>query len=160
MPILPAGFDSEVQVQDSPPAFDATWTWVQEPLSVHSYPHVKLAAASLPLLFSNISELRLSAKWSMGPGSSPLPALEVDSRGLEDIGATANVAFDIFADRMPANAGKAITAETEIMIWLGRFGSAFPLGFSAGHTCFNQTLDGVVLQVPLLDPHSIMSYIC
>jgi len=83
----------------------------------------------------------------MGPGSAPLPALHIDSSGLADVSATANVAFDIFADRHGARAGNARTAETEIMIWLGSFGSAQPLGFTAGRTCLESTLGNTTLQV-------------
>ncbi|KAK5659673.1 hypothetical protein OQA88_881 [Cercophora sp. LCS_1] len=117
-----------ISVQDSPPAFAATWAWLEEPQTVHSYPHVKLAAPALPVALSNISALIITAQWSMGPGSRPLPALDVDSPGLENLGATANVAFDIFADRNPRAAKRATTAETEIMIWVGQIGPAQPLG--------------------------------
>ncbi|KAK1756362.1 hypothetical protein QBC47DRAFT_460200 [Echria macrotheca] len=108
-----------MSVQDSPPAFEATWAWIDEPQSVHSYPHVKLATDSLPVPLSEISALSLSAKWSIGPGSAPLPVLQLNTTGLEDEGVTANVAFDMFADRIPDRAGNATTAETEIMIWRG-----------------------------------------
>ncbi|KAK0639532.1 concanavalin A-like lectin/glucanase domain-containing protein [Cercophora newfieldiana] len=129
-----------ISIQDSPPAFDATWAWVDEPWSVHSYPHVKLATPALPARLSSISALFLSAQWSMGPGSHPLPALDVDMSGLSAIDVAANVAFDIFADRNPRFAGNARTAETEIMIWLGKFGAAQPLGFASGSACLDITL--------------------
>lgn len=139
--------DPQCQIQDSPPAFAATWAWLEEPQTVHSYPHVKLAAPALPVVLSNISALIVTAQWSMGPGSRPLPALDVDSPGLGDLGATANVAFDIFADSNPHNARKATTAETEIMIWVGRIGPAQPLGFTSGQTCLHQMVGHVDLQV-------------
>ncbi|KAK3368522.1 concanavalin A-like lectin/glucanase domain-containing protein [Podospora didyma] len=129
-----------LSVQDSPPAFDATWAWFSSPQSVHSYPHVKLTSPDLPAPLSNISALQLTAEWSMGPGSAALPALHVDSVGLADLGVTANVAFDIFADRNAARAQNETTAETEIMVWLGKFGPAQPLGAgSEKRTCFSQT---------------------
>jgi len=83
----------------------------------------------------------------MGPGSRPLTASHVDLSGLSHIGATANVAFDMFADRNPKFAGNAKTAETEVMIWLARFGSAQPLGFASGPVCLNITLGNTRLQV-------------
>ncbi|KAK4444334.1 concanavalin A-like lectin/glucanase domain-containing protein [Podospora aff. communis PSN243] len=129
-----------ISIHDSPPAFDATWAWVDKPRSVHSYPHVKLTTPALPTRLSNISALLLSAQWSMGPGSRPRPVLNVDSSGLSHIGASANVAFDIFADRNPRFAGSARTAETEVMIWLGRFGDAQPLGFASESACLTITL--------------------
>jgi hypothetical protein len=136
-----------IQIRDSPPAFDATWAWVDKPRSVHSYPHVKLTTPALPARLSNISALLLSAQWSMGPGSRPRPVLSVDDSGLSQIGASANVAFDIFADRNPRFAGSAKTAETEVMIWLGKFGDAQPLGFASGSVCLNITLANTDLQV-------------
>lgn len=139
--------DPRRQVQDSPPAFAATWAWLDDPQTVHSYPHVKLAAPALPVALSNISALVVTAQWSMGPGSRPLPALGVDSSGLDHLGTTANVAFDIFADRNPKNAKKATTAETEIMIWVGRIGAAQPLGFTSGQPCLHQMVGHVDLQV-------------
>ncbi|KAK0711976.1 concanavalin A-like lectin/glucanase domain-containing protein [Lasiosphaeris hirsuta] len=133
-----------ISVQDSPPTFDATWSWVEEPQTVHSYPHVKLTAPALPAPLSNISALILTAQWSMGPGKTPLPVLSLNESGLADVGATANVAFDIFADRNPAKSEDATTAETEIMIWVGKVGSAQPLGYDPDSNCIlNQTVGHV-----------------
>ncbi|KAK3334673.1 concanavalin A-like lectin/glucanase domain-containing protein [Neurospora tetraspora] len=131
-----------ISVQDSPPAFAATWSWSSNPGMVHSYPHVKLMAPGLPTPLSNISALVLSAQWSMGPGPTPRPALVVDHDGLANHGTSANVAFDLFLDRNVANARSEQTAETEVMIWVGRFGYAEPLGFDANmeKTCFTQTV--------------------
>ncbi|KAK3504390.1 concanavalin A-like lectin/glucanase domain-containing protein [Neurospora crassa] len=131
-----------ISVQDSPPAFAATWSWSSNPEMVHSYPHVKLTAPGLPTPLSNISALVLSAQWSMGPGSKPRPARVVDHDGLTNDGTSANVAFDMFADRDIAKALSEQTAETEIMIWVGKFGHAEPLGFDANmtKTCFTQTI--------------------
>ncbi|KAK1833592.1 hypothetical protein QBC39DRAFT_389826 [Podospora conica] len=134
-----------IAVQDSPPAFEATWAWTKDPQSVHSYPHVKLAAPALPVAMANISALHLSARWSMGPGWKPVQASKVDTSGLASMGVTANVAFDMFADRNPALAGYATTAETEIMVWIGRFGAARPLGFTPDSSCSKQMLGDVDL---------------
>lgn len=78
----------------------------------------------------------------MGPGSKPRPARVVDHDGLTNDGTSANVAFDMFADRDVAKALNEQTAETEIMIWVGKFGHAEPLGFDANmtKTCFTQTI--------------------
>ncbi|KAK0718525.1 concanavalin A-like lectin/glucanase domain-containing protein [Lasiosphaeria miniovina] len=132
-----------ISVQDSPPAFWATWAWSSNPQSVHSYPHVKLTSPTLPTPLSNISALSLTARWSLGPGSMALPGLRIDASGLADMDVSANVAFDIFADRNYASSKNETTAETEIMIWLAKFGSAQPLGFSPKRTCFTQELGGI-----------------
>ncbi|KAK4160404.1 family 12 putative glycoside hydrolase [Cladorrhinum sp. PSN259] len=138
----PQGFQC-MSVRDSPPAFDATWQWPSNPETVHSYPHVKLNTPASTVTLSNISHLSLAAQWSMGTGSSPYRVASVDSSGLEAINVIANVAFDIFADRNPANAHKEVKAETEIMIWLGRFGNPQPLGFNDTTCCGSQVVNDV-----------------
>ncbi|SPQ22639.1 0a405a10-4426-4c9b-b3d3-717f39b25744 [Thermothielavioides terrestris] len=135
-----------IAVRDSPPTFDATWKWSSDPGSVHSYPHVKFTDPALPVAFANISALTLSVQWAMGPGSTPLSVPGLDSSGLAKLDASANAAFDIFADRNAASSQNETEAETEIMVWLGRVGYAEPLGYddgdaflakvTAGHTEF------------------------
>ncbi|KAK3985199.1 family 12 putative glycoside hydrolase [Cladorrhinum sp. PSN332] len=132
-----------MSVRDSPPAFDATWQWPSNRETVHSYPHVKLTTPASTVTLSNISYLRLAAQWSMGPGSSPYQAASVDSPGLEGLDVIANVAFDIFADRNPAHAHREVKAETEIMIWLGRFGYPQPLGWNDPDCCGSQVVNDV-----------------
>ncbi|KAK4183599.1 family 12 putative glycoside hydrolase [Podospora australis] len=119
-----------MSVRTSPPAFDATWRWPSVGDTVHSYPHVKFPSEHIPIALSKITALHLSAQWSMGPGSDPIPVPSVNTEGLESLDVRANVAFDLFADRNAANAETETKAETEIMIWLGTFGSPQPLGFN------------------------------
>ncbi|KAK3295402.1 concanavalin A-like lectin/glucanase domain-containing protein [Chaetomium fimeti] len=118
-----------VAIRDSPPAFDVTWKWSSDPGSVHSYPHVKFSDPALPVPLSNISALTLSAQWAMGPGSTSRSVPGIDSPGLAKLDASANAAFDIFADRNPGKSQQETEAETEIMVWLGRVGYAQPLGY-------------------------------
>ncbi|KAK4175519.1 concanavalin A-like lectin/glucanase domain-containing protein [Triangularia setosa] len=132
-----------MSVRDSPPAFDATWQWPSAADTVHSYPHVKLTAPVLPVTLSNISAMHLTSKWSMGVGSTPAPRLSVDTKGLADLDVTANVAFDMFADRSAEKSVKETMAETEIMIWLGRFGHAQPLGWNENRPRISLTLGNV-----------------
>jgi hypothetical protein len=82
----------------------------------------------------NISALTLSAQWAMGPGSSPRPVPSIDHSGMKKLDVSANVAFDIFADRNRGKSDNEREAETEIMIWLGRVGHAQPLGYDGGKT--------------------------
>jgi hypothetical protein len=42
-------------------------------------------------------------------------------------GTVANVAFDMFVDDEPTKCGDPITAEVEIMIWVGTIGNPYPL---------------------------------
>ncbi|KAK4201911.1 concanavalin A-like lectin/glucanase domain-containing protein [Triangularia verruculosa] len=132
-----------MSVRDSPPAFDATWKWPSAADTVHSYPHVKLTAPALPVTLSNISAMHLTGKWSMGGGSTPAPRLSVDAKALADLDVTANVAFDMFADRNAEKSVKETMAETEIMIWLGRFGHAQPLGWNENRPRISLTLGNV-----------------
>ncbi|CAP68354.1 uncharacterized protein PODANS_7_3370 [Podospora anserina S mat+] len=132
-----------MSVRDSPPAFDATWKWPSAADTVHSYPHVKLTAPALPVTLSNISAMHLTGKWSMGAGSTPAPRLSVDTSALADLDVTANVAFDMFADRNADKSVKETMAETEIMIWLGRFGHAQPLGWNENRPRISLTLGNV-----------------
>ncbi|KAK0737176.1 concanavalin A-like lectin/glucanase domain-containing protein [Apiosordaria backusii] len=132
-----------MSVRDSPPAFDATWRWPSAADTVHSYPHVKLTAPALPVTLSNISAMHLRSEWAMGAGSTPSPRLSVDTAGLASLDVTANVAFDMFADRNAEKSVKETMAETEIMIWLGRFGYAQPLGFNEKRPRISLTLGNV-----------------
>ncbi|KAK3322725.1 concanavalin A-like lectin/glucanase domain-containing protein [Apodospora peruviana] len=134
-----------ISVQDEPPAFDAMWSWSMDSVSVHSYPHVKLVARALPAPLSNITALRLSAKWSMGIGSQPRsqPQLPIDFDGLDAQATTANVAFDLFADPDDKKAVSETEAANEIMVWLGQFGYSYPLGKAV----VNVTVGGVDFQL-------------
>ncbi|PSR86963.1 concanavalin A-like lectin/glucanase domain-containing protein [Coniella lustricola] len=126
--------------------FDATWYWPDDPGNVHSFPHVTYPLTDLPSALSNITTLRLAAGWAMTPGSvSTARGLEkraaFDLDGLEDIGATANVAFDMFLDEDPENSTNATLAGYEIMIWIGRVGTPYPLGYDSGNaSCYTQQL--------------------
>ncbi len=71
----------------------------------------------------------------MGAGSTPQAVPSIDSSALPDLDASSNAAFDIFADRNAANSVKETSAETEIMIWLGKVGHAEPLGYDRSDAC-------------------------
>ena len=128
------------QVSDDRQSFDATWKWTSVPASVHSFPHIKLGSTSLPIKLRDISSLSVSAQWAMGAGSKDVGNL--DKEGLARLQATANVAYDIWADPDPTKAASDTTASIEIMIWLGSFGAAQPLGFSNKTSCWRQKLGG------------------
>lgn len=89
---------------------------------------------------SNLSALTLSAQWAMGPGSKPRPVPSLDLPGLAYLNVSANVAFDIFADRNPDNAQQETEAETEIMIWLAKIGKSQPLGYRETESDHRTTL--------------------
>ncbi|KUI57551.1 Endoglucanase cel12A [Cytospora mali] len=126
--------------------FDATWHWPVDTESVHSYPHVTFSSGALPESLSNISALRLAADWAYSPGSistanDPSRRVGLDASGLNDVGAIANIAFDMFMDPDEANATSATAAKFEMMIWIGQIGQPHPLGFdSENATCYTQQL--------------------
>ncbi|KAK4237943.1 hypothetical protein C8A03DRAFT_15562 [Achaetomium macrosporum] len=124
-----------VTVRNTPPTLDATWRWSSDRGEVHSYPHVQFTHPALPTPLWNISALTVSTQWSMGPGSKPRSIPSIDSSGLARLDVSANVAFDLFADRNAARAQEETKAETEIMIWLGRVGQAQPLGYNDSDSC-------------------------
>ncbi|KAJ9157977.1 Endoglucanase cel12A [Pleurostoma richardsiae] len=130
-------------IVNSPPSFDATWSWVEEATEVHSFPHVTFLSSKLPVAFSNISSLTLTTQWGYGTGNSTIPASVINSTGLRRVGATANVAFDMFADPDVSKAANASTAATEVMIWIGSIGSPWPIGYSTNRTCFKQAVGDV-----------------
>lgn len=72
---------------------------------------------------------------------TPSARVGLDASGLKDVGAKANVAFDMFLDPDPENSESATDAAYEIMVWIGRVGSPLPLGYdSKNATCYTQQL--------------------
>ncbi|KAI1073555.1 nucleotide-diphospho-sugar transferase [Whalleya microplaca] len=129
-----------LSINDSVPSFESDWNWPKADASVHSYPYVRFLSGNLPLALANISSLRLTTQWGMGPSSTSVTTGTLDSSGLSSINVTANVAFDMFFDTNSSAAGDATTASTEVMIWLGIVGSAQPLGYTTDRSCFTQQL--------------------
>lgn len=65
----------------------------------------------------------------------------VDTNGLNDVGAVANVAFDMFLDPDATNSTDATAAMYEMMIWIGKVGDPYPLGYDEKNaTCYTQQL--------------------
>lgn len=65
----------------------------------------------------------------------------VDTSGLNDVGAMANVAFDMFMDLDATNSTSATAAMYEMMIWIGKVGGPYPLGYDEKNaTCYTQQL--------------------
>ncbi|KAK1751050.1 concanavalin A-like lectin/glucanase domain-containing protein [Echria macrotheca] len=109
-------------------------------MNTHSYPHVKFGSELFPYELKNITSLNFTADWALSPTNKS--AVGVDAQGLNDVHCVANVALDIWADMDPALAGNETHAGIEIMIWLGVFGPAWPLGWDKKTTRFRQTVGG------------------
>jgi len=133
-------------------SFAATYLWTSLPVSVvHSYPHVKLGSALLPLQFKSIDHVAASADWWMGPTPGSAGAStgdELDLNALTEANTVANVAFDIWADIDPVKAANESFAGIEIMVWLGRFGPIQPLGFDNKESGARQSVGDHQLYVP------------
>lgn len=110
------------------------------PDTVHSFPHVTFSSDRLPVSLDSISALRLAATWAMTAGNEPPERLGM-AADIASVAAKCNVAFDLFLDRDPDKASSAINAGYEIMVWIGRVGQPFPLGWdSQNATCYTQQL--------------------
>ncbi|KAL4918399.1 concanavalin A-like lectin/glucanase domain-containing protein [Aspergillus aurantiobrunneus] len=97
-------------VSSSGVAWHTTWTWEGE-MSVKSYANAGLEFD--PVLVSEISSIQSAAEWSYDN-------TEID----------ANVAYDLFTAADPEH--EKSSGDYELMIWLGRYGSATPIGEQVG----------------------------
>ncbi|EFX02832.1 glycosyl transferase [Grosmannia clavigera kw1407] len=142
-----------MSITNSPPSFDARWSWPKNVTSsVHSFPYVSFIGNELPAVLSNISALQLATQWGMAPGSSATSSVghHLDTSGLATQATKANVAFDMFLHPNASKANDATTASVEIMIWLASVGGAKALGYATNRTCYTQKMGSVdYLPVPL-----------
>ncbi|CAN8099144.1 unnamed protein product [Discula destructiva] len=94
----------------------------------------------MPVPLNDISALHLAAEWAMTAGNGPSEKKGVDTN-INSAKAKCNVAFDLFLDRDPENASSAVNAAYEIMVWIGRVGQPYPLGYdSKNASCYTQKL--------------------
>jgi len=102
--------------------FNATWNWNKNQDAVHAFPNVELYSAQLPVQLLNLSSLTFDVSWSMAPSDS--------SEGeLSAIGpASADVVLDMFLDPNPALSSSTTSPEFEVMVWMGQYGFANPIG--------------------------------
>jgi Glycosyl hydrolase family 12 len=85
-------------------------------MNVHSYPHIKFSPPILPIAIPKVTNMTLSAQWTMTNTDNVV----------------ANVAWDLFADPDPDTAGIDSQAHYEIMIWMAKYGGALPIGNQNG----------------------------
>lgn len=123
-----------MSIDNSTPAFDATWMWPENIADVHSYPYVRLNDDALPVRLSHIESMRLKSDWIMTLGSPRSPPRDFSSstwaenkEELDDEGVTANAAWDFFLDGNRTRTYNPVDSAIEVMIWLGRVGHARPL---------------------------------
>ncbi|KAI6765374.1 hypothetical protein HG530_006444 [Fusarium avenaceum] len=94
-----------LKVDNSTPAFDATWNWDKNIQDVHSFPYVRFNHKDLPIRLSNLKSIRLSTDWIYSPGNPSKPPRDFSSTSwavnkakLESEGVQANAAWDFFLD--------------------------------------------------------------
>jgi xyloglucan-specific endo-beta-1,4-glucanase len=124
-----------LKVDNSTPAFDATWNWDKNIQDVHSFPYVRFNHPSLPIRLSNLESIRLSTDWIYTPGNpSRLPRDFSSSKWAENKvqlnskGVQANAAWDFFLDDDRNRTLYPQVAAVEIMVWLGSVGDPWWLG--------------------------------
>ncbi|EOD44820.1 putative glycosyl transferase protein [Neofusicoccum parvum UCRNP2] len=106
--------------------FNSTWRWFDTPTEVHSYPDALLNTALFPLVFSDLTSLKLAANWAVVP--SPSDETTTNEATLASLDVVANVALDVFLDEDASTASDAATAAYEIMIWQSAYGNIQPIG--------------------------------
>jgi xyloglucan-specific endo-beta-1,4-glucanase len=80
----------------------------------------------MPISIPNTTSLELSAVWSVTATDADLNSANT--------GMVADISWDIFADPDPVKAQSDINSAYEIMIWLGHYGGAAPIGWD-GNQC-------------------------
>ncbi|KAF5635825.1 hypothetical protein F52700_5137 [Fusarium sp. NRRL 52700] len=136
-----------LKVDNSTPAFSATWNWPADIQDVHSFPYVRFNNPSLPVRLSDLESIRLSTDWIYTPGSpSKIPndfSNEVWAKNkaeLEGDGVQANAAWDFFLDDDRNRTLYPQVAAVEFMVWLGRVGDPWWLGRQNDSILSNVTL--------------------
>ncbi|KXJ88329.1 concanavalin A-like lectin/glucanase domain-containing protein [Microdochium bolleyi] len=128
----PTGFQCLAVAKDGA-SFQADWHWTGgAPFAVHSFPHVNLRSARLPVKLDDIKTADMAVEWGMGPNAT-FPkgdTLGADEAALVATKAMATIAYDLWIDEDPDVASSASKAAYEIMIWLGKYGDAQPIASS------------------------------
>ncbi|EKJ77707.1 hypothetical protein FPSE_02205 [Fusarium pseudograminearum CS3096] len=124
-----------LKVDNSTPAFDATWNWDKNIQDVHSFPYVRFNHPDLPIRLNNLESIRLSTDWIYTPGNPSQPPRDFSSSKwaankdqLNSKGVQANAAWDFFLDDDRNRTLYPQVAAVEIMVWLGSVGDPWWLG--------------------------------
>ncbi|GKU06414.1 unnamed protein product [Fusarium langsethiae] len=124
-----------LKVDNSTPAFDATWNWDKNIQDVHSFPYVRFNHPDLPIRLSNLESIRLSTDWIYTAGNPSKPPRDFSSSKwaenkaqLNSKGVQANAAWDFFLDDDRNSTLYPQVAAVEIMVWLGSVGNPWWLG--------------------------------
>ncbi|KAL1311428.1 hypothetical protein AAFC00_001589 [Neodothiora populina] len=108
-------------------SFNATWSWTNNSVWVHSFPNVQYESIQLPTQVNNVKSFNLNATWSVYPSGKRTDV--TDEQALLAIGTKADIALDIFLDLDPDKASNASAAAYEIMVWGAVWGGVWPIGY-------------------------------
>ncbi|KAF1348177.1 concanavalin A-like lectin/glucanase domain-containing protein [Delphinella strobiligena] len=108
-------------------SFNATWSWTNNSVWVHSYPNVQYQSIQLPTQLSNVKSFQLNASWSVWPSDDY--SATTDIAALTAIGTKADIALDMFLDSDSTTASNASAAEVEVMVWGAVWGGVWPIGY-------------------------------
>ncbi|KAJ4128005.1 hypothetical protein NW768_008289 [Fusarium equiseti] len=124
-----------LKVDNSTPAFDATWNWDKNIADVHSFPYVRFNHPDLPMRLSDLESIRLATKWMYTPGNPSQITGDFSQKKWQENkaklgseGVQANAAWDFFLDDDRNRTLYPQAAAVEFMVWLGRVGDPWWLG--------------------------------
>ncbi|CAG7563463.1 unnamed protein product [Fusarium equiseti] len=124
-----------LKVDNSTPAFDATWNWDKNIADVHSFPYVRFNHPNLPMRLSDLESIRLATKWMYTAGNPSQITRDFsqakwqeNKAKLGSEGVQANAAWDFFLDDDRNRTLYPQVAAIEFMVWLGRVGDPWWLG--------------------------------
>ncbi|KAK7425582.1 hypothetical protein QQZ08_007905 [Neonectria magnoliae] len=136
-----------MRVDNSTPAYDATWNWGEDIQDVHSFPYVRFGSDDLPMRLSNMRSIHLSTEWIMTAGAISEPPRSFsksvwskNKKKLEKNKVQANAAWDFFLDNDRNKTLYPQAAAIEFMVWLGSVGDPWWLGRLNGTILSNVTL--------------------
>jgi xyloglucan-specific endo-beta-1,4-glucanase len=126
------------KVNNDDTQFNVTWQWKKNQDAVHAFPNVKMYSSQLPVQLKNLSSLNFEAEWSMAPSAS--------SEGdLAAITASADVVMDMFLDPDMTKSQSTTLPEFEVMVWMGQYGFANPIGHNSTKAPATTKVNGTTL---------------
>lgn len=109
---------------------------------VHAFPNAKLDLPGvIPVELSTMTGLKLNTNWTYSVGNDIAPSNDDATLSAENL--NANVCVDMFVDPDATNSQSTTSAAYEVMVWLGRWGTAtLPIGWLEGERLILTVDDG------------------
>ena len=126
------------KVNNEDTQFNVTWQWTKNQDAVHAFPNVEMYSSQLPVQLNNLSSLNFEVEWSMAPSAS--------SEGdLSALTASADVVMDMFLDPDSTKSQSTTLPEFEVMVWMGQYGFANPIGHNSTKAPATTQVNGTTL---------------